>query len=217
MHLRRLLWLILLISPLRARAQTSSPAAPADAAARSELLSSFQVESQRGSYIFYTQTYSLHGRRVEFHGSIFGVIQEVQADGCKLKIKSEIFDHYSGNIGNKLVGQTQNTYTTSIDFKLTPKIAEALKIVDARPVRQLASGTETVCSGTQKCSLTWIKLKADNPEIQMTDITNDVADYEGEIKDFDGAVDQAYLPVSSTEAGNELVAKMRAFAQSCAH
>lgn len=187
------------------------------AAARNDLIRSFQAENRRGTYIFYTQAYGLHGRRVEFHGSIFGVIQDVQANGCELKIGSEIVDLYSGSIGRKLIGQTQNKYTTSVDFKLTPKMAADLNIVDARPVRQLAEGTNTVCSGGRPCSLTWLQLKADAPVIEMTEITNDVADYDGDIKDFDGSVEQFLLPVSSADAGTELIAKMRVFARSCGH
>ena len=199
-------------------AQTAGDSAPLTAAAaRNDLIRSFRAENKRGTYIFYTQAYSLQGRRVEFHGSIFGVIQDVQADGCEVKIESELFDLYSGSIGRKLVGQTQNKYITSVDFKLTPKMAAGLNIVEARPVRQLAEDKNAVCSGGHPCSLTWLQLKADAPVIKMTEITNDVADYDGDVKDFDGSVDQFLLPVSSADAGAELIAKMRAFAQSCGH
>jgi hypothetical protein len=202
----------------RAVAQSAADTVPLTAAtARNDLIRSFQAENKRGTFIFYTQAYGPHGRRVEFHGSIFGVIQDVQADGCELKIESVLVDLYSGSIGRKLVGQTQNKYITSADFKITPKMAANLKIVDARPVRQLTEGTNVVCSGGRQCSLTWLKLVTDGPVIHLTEITNDVADYDGDIKDFDGSVDQFLLPVSSADAGNELIAKMRAFAQSCAH
>ncbi len=73
----------------RAVGQSAADTAPVTtAAARDDLIRSFQAENKRGTSIFYTQTYSLHGRRVEFQGSIFGAIQDVQADGCDLKIKS---------------------------------------------------------------------------------------------------------------------------------
>jgi hypothetical protein len=187
----------------------------AAAAARNNLIRSFQAENRRGTYISYTQAYGPRGRRVEFHGSIFGVIHDLQADGCELKIESMLIDLYSGSIGREFVGQTQSKYITSVDFKITPKMAANLKIVVARPVRQLAEGTNAVCSGGRQCSLTWLKLVADDPVIQETEITSDLADYDGEVKDFDGLVKQFFLPVSSADAGDELVAKMRAFAQSC--
>jgi hypothetical protein len=185
------------------------------ATARNDLIRSFQAENKRGTSIFYTQTYGPRGRRVEFHGSIFGMIRDVQADGCKLKIESVLVDLYSGSIGRKLIGQAQNKYVVSVEFKLTPKMAANLKIVDARPVRQLTEDTNAVCSGDRRCSLAWLKLVADAPVIQETEITNDWADYDGDAKDFDGPVDQFLLPVSSADAGDGLIAKMRVFAQSC--
>jgi len=50
----------------------------------------------------------------------------------------------------------------------------------------------------------------------LTEFTNDIADYDGYVKDFEGQVAQFWLPVSMREAGAELIAKMRAYAQSCA-
>lgn len=198
----------------QSRADNSLPKPPTMS---NDLMNSFQAESKRGTNLSYTQSYSLHRKHVEFHGSIFGVIQEVRIDGCELKIKSMLSDLYSGNIGPKLVGQTQNRYLTSIDFKLTPLIAARLQVVDVRPVRQLAQNTSTVCLGDRQCTLTWIKLKADAPVIRMTEITNDWAGYDGDVKDFDGPVAQFLLPVSSASAGYELIGKMRDYAKSCAN
>ena len=87
----------------------------------------------------------------------------------------------------------------------------------ARPVRQLSVGTNPVCSGDRECSLTWIKLKTDTLSIHLTEFTNDVADYDGDVKDFDGKVNQFWLPVSSTNAGMDLVGKMRTYAQACSN
>jgi hypothetical protein len=200
----------------RALTQSASNTLPqTTTTARNDLIRSFQAESKRGSSISYTQAYGPHGNRVEFHGSIFGAIQDVLTDGCELKIQSVLIDLYSGSIGRKLIGQTQSKYITSVDFKLTPKMAANLKIVNARPVRQLTEGTNAVCSGGRQCSLTWLKLVADGPVIHETEITDDLADYDGDVKDFDGSVEQLLLPVSSADSGNELIAKMRTFAQSC--
>ena len=122
-------WKSLLVSVIvvtmpnpRAVPQSAADTATLRAAtARNDLIQSFQAENKRGTSIFYTQAYRLHGRRVEFHGSIFGEILEVQVDGCELKIKSQLVDLYSGSIGAELVGQTQNRYTTSVDFPLTDR------------------------------------------------------------------------------------------------
>lgn len=197
-------------------AQSSSDnSLPTPTAIRRDLMSLFQAESKRGTSLSYTQAYSLHKNHVEFHGSIFGAIQEVQIDGCELKIKSMLSDLYSGNIGRKPVGQTQNKYLTSIEFKLTPLIAAGLQVIDARPVRQLAQNT--VCLGDRQCTLTWIKLKADAPVIRMTEITNDWAGYDGDVKDFDGSVAQFLLPVSSASAGDDIIVRMRDYSKSCAN
>ncbi len=67
----------------------------------------------------------------------------------------------------------------------------------------------------RQCSLTWLKLEADAPENHITEITNEVADCDGDVKDFHRSVHQFLLPVSSVDSGNELIAQMRAFARSC--
>ncbi len=212
-----LVCMIVVVMPYpRAAAQSVADTLPLTAAtARNDLIRSFQAENKRGTSIFYTQTYGPRGRRVVYRGSIFGMIRDVQADGCKLKIESELVDRYSGSIGRKLISQTQNKYIMSVEFRLTPMMAANLKIVAARPVRQLAEGTNAVCSGDRQCSLTWLKLVADAPVIQETEITNDLPDYDGDVEDFDGSVDQFLLPVSSADAGDGLIAKMRVFAHSC--
>jgi len=202
----------------RAAAQSAADVAPLTAAtARNDLIRSFQAEKKRGVSIFYTQAYGPRGHRVEFHGSIFAAIQDVRADGCALKIDTELVDLYSGSIGRKLVAQMQSKYIASIDLTLTPKMVAELRIVDARPARQLTEGTNAVCSGGRQCSLTWLKFVAEGQVIHLTESTNDVADYDGVIKDFDGPVDHFFLPVSSADAGGELIERIRAFAQSCGH
>ena len=183
--------------------------------ARDELIRAFQSESKIGTHIFYTQAYKAHGRRVEFNGSIFGEIQDLQVDGCELKLQSRLVDLYTGSVGNGPTGRTQSKYMSSIEFKLTEKIASGLEVVSARPVRQLSIGTNALCSGDRKCMLTWIKLKTDSRVIHLTEFTDDVANYNGDVKDFDGAVNQFWLPVSSLEAGSQLVDKMREYARTC--
>ena len=221
--MRTIRWAVLLTCVIvvymqNARVVAQHPAGASSlsfSAARDDLIRSIQSESKKGTTISYTQAYGPRGRRVEFHGSIFGVIQGFQADGCELKIESVLVDLYSGSIGGKLVGRTQTKYATTIDFKLTPKMAADLKAVTARPVQQLAEGTNAVCAGGRQCDLTWLKLTADAPVIREVEVADDLADYNGDVKDFDGWVSQVFLPVSSVEAGNDLIAKMRGLAQSC--
>gem|GEM_PF-3060304 len=182
---------------------------------RDELMRSFQDESKRGAYLFYSQSYRAHRHLVVLHGSLFGEIQEAHADGCGLAIRSEIVDTYSGTVGDKTVSRTQSKYLASIRLQLTRELAADLRVVAARPVRQLPVGTNAVCSDSRQCMLTWITLRTNAPAIKLTEFTNDVSDYDGDVKDFDGLVRQLWLPVSSIDAGNDLVEKLKAFAQSC--
>lgn len=197
-------------------AQDIEHAESSAATAREELIRAFQKESNLGTHILYRQSYKVHHRHIEFEGSIYGQIQEMQADKCELKINSTLVDRYSGTIGDGPVGQTQNEYKSSFQFTLTAKRAAALEVVSARPVRQLSIESHAVCSEVPNCFLTWIRLKSDTRSIHLTEFTSDIADYDGLVKDFDGQVDQFWLPVSSREAGMDLIAKMQAYAENCA-
>jgi hypothetical protein len=205
------------VMPARAIAQDDARAEPSPAqSAREELIHAFQNESKLGAHLLYAQSYKVHHRRVEFEGSIFGQIQDIEADGCELKIRSTVIDRYSGTVGEGPVGQTQNEYKSLLRLKLTMKLAAALEVVVARPVRQLSVDSHALCSENSQCFLTWIRLRSDSRSIHLTEFTNDIVDYDGYVKDFDGQVAQFWLPVSTREAGAELIAKMRTYAQSCA-
>src|SRR5579871_4825609 len=134
---------VLLAISAQAAAQTGAEA-QAIGTLREDLLRTFQIEGKRGTSIFYTQTYKVKGRRVEFHGSIFGAITGTELNGCEVKIKSEIVDRYFGSIGNNLLGQTQSRYISSAEFKLSSKVTDGLQAVSARPVRQLSLGTNAL-------------------------------------------------------------------------
>lgn len=207
---------LLLLTPFCASAQTAN-SIPDARDVREELIHAFESESKLGTHIFYTQIYKSRGRRVEFRGSLLGQVQDLQLDRCEMKFKSRLVDLYTGTIGDGPVGRTQSEYISSIQFKLTIKMAAELEVVTARPVRQLPIGTNAVCSGDQNCMLTWIKVNNDARVIHLTEFTNDTLDYDGDVKDFNGTVKQFWLPVSSMEAGLTLVRKMQAFAQVCSN
>jgi hypothetical protein len=196
-----------------------TPAAPETtlASAQDDLLRSFAAEEKRGDAFFYTQSYSaLHGRHVFFKGSVYASIADVKVHGCRMRIDTTIADRYSGTIGRKQVGPTQNLYRISAEFLFTPEIAQSLKEVKARP-GQLDEGTHPVCSDHQPCVLNWIEISSENPEIQVTEFTNDIEGYDGFVKNFDGPVDRFLVPVSSPGAGNELISRMQALAGACSH
>jgi hypothetical protein len=195
------------------------PAAPiaTQTTAQSDLLGTFAAEAKRGDSFFYTQSYyALHGQHVLFKGSIYAAIADVKVNACRMRIDTTITDRYSGTIGRKREAPTQNLYRISAYFMLTPEIANSLKVVKARP-GQLDEGTHPVCSGHQSCVLNWIEISSEQPEIQLTEFTNDIQGYDGFVKDFDAPVDRFLVPVSSPAAGNELISKMQALAGACGH
>jgi hypothetical protein len=192
-------------------------AAPEASAAmvESDMLRSFAAEEKRGDAISYTQSYyARHGRRVFFRGSIYAAIADVKMNGCRMRIDTTIADRYSGTIASKQVAPTQNVYRISVDFALTPEIAKSLKVINARP-GQLDEGTRPVCADHRRCVLNWIEFSTERPEMQVTEFTNDFEGYDGFVKNFDAPVDRFLVPVSSSAAGNELIAKMQALAGAC--
>lgn len=185
--------------------------------AQSGLLSSFAAEAKRGDSFFYTQSYyALHGQHVFFKGSIYAGIADVNVSGCRLRIETTIADRYFGSIGRKRVAPTQNIYRIAADFLLTPEIAQSLKVIEARP-GQLDTGTHPVCADHRWCALHWIEVRSERPEIQVTELTNDIQGYDGFVQNFDDPVDRFLVPVSSPAAGSELIAKMQALADTCGH
>jgi hypothetical protein len=195
------------------------PASPetTQAMAQDDLLRSFAAEAKLGDSFFYTQSYyALHGRHVFFRGTIYAAIADVKVSGCRMRVDTSIADRYSGTIGRKQVGPTQNLYRISADLRLTPEIAQSLRVIKARPV-QLDLGTHAVCADHQQCVLNWIELRSDGPEIHVTESTNDVDGYDGFVQDFDGPADRFLLPVSSPAAGDELISRIKALAGTCGH
>jgi hypothetical protein len=195
------------------------PAAPqaTAATAQDDLLRAFAAEEKRGDTFFYTQSYyALHGRHVFFKGSIYATIADVKVNGCGLRIDTTIADRYSGTIGTKPVSPTQNVYRISVDFMLTPEIANSLKVIKARP-GQLDEGTHPVCSDHQPCALNWIEIGSERPELHVAESTNDIEGYDGFVQNFNAPVDRFLVPVSSLAAGNELISKMQALAGACGH
>jgi hypothetical protein len=182
-----------------------------------DLLRSFAAEEKRGDTFFYTQSYyALHGRQVFFKGSIYASIADVKVNGCRMRIDTTIADGYSGTIGTKRVGPTQNVYRISVDFTLTPEIAKSLRVIKARP-GQLDEGTHPVCSDHQPCVMNWIELSSERPEMQVAEFSNDFEGYDGFVKNFDAPQDRFLVPVSSPAAGNELISRMQALAGACGH
>lgn len=174
-----------------------------------------EAEERRGTYVFYTQTYrDGQHRPVFFNGSVFGVIQQMQANECEIKLETDVTDLYTGSIGKNQIRKTASVYRWLFDFTLTSEIADALHVVELRPA-QLDNGTNPLCTAKPGCTFEWIEVKAALPVIKETEITNDFAGYDGYVKDFDGMVDHFLIPISSSTAGDDLIAKLKVLAHAC--
>ena len=178
------------------------------------LMRAVDAEEKRGIDLSYTQNYRSGGKPVLFRGSLYAGITAFTAKKCNLTIGTTIVDRYSGQIGKDTIKNTQSIYDSSVEFELTQEIADSLRLAEGRP-SQLENGTNPACAERRACVLYWLELRAKGAEIKLTSLTNDVADYDGFVRNFDGLVDQFRIPVSSPDAGKELIAKLQSFAIAC--
>lgn len=176
------------------------------ASVQSDLISAAEAEERKGEYVFYTQSYvDSEKQKVSYRGSIYGAIQNVVLDGCLLKVNIQIVDKFSGVVGKKQTGEQADSQHYSVRLTLTSKIADALQLVEARPV-QLANGTNSVCPEKPSCAFTWIAIREPKTLIKESRTTN-------EFVDFDGHTDHFLVPVSSADAGKQLIQRIRTLAQ----
>jgi hypothetical protein len=178
------------------------------------LMSAMNTEEKRGTVLFYSQNYSAGHRPVFFKGTLYAAITGFATNKCKLTIGSRIVDRYSGQVDRDRVDETQSSYDDSVEFALTPELAGSLRLIEARP-SQLESGTNPVCGERKICAIEWLKFQAKSKVMRRTRVTNDIAGYAGFVKDFDGMVDEVWVPVSSESAGQELISMLKNFAATC--
>ena len=182
-----------------------------------DLLRSFAAKAKLGEFLpLYTVVL-----RFARPPRVFQRLDLCGACGCEsqwvqMRVDTTIADRYSGTIGRKQVSPTQNLYRISADFLLTPEIAQSLRVIKARPV-QLNLGTHAVYADHQQCVLNWIEVRSERAEIHVIESTNDIEGYDGFVQDFDGSSDRFLLPVSSQDAGIELITKLQDWAGGCRH
>jgi hypothetical protein len=178
------------------------------------LINATDAEEKRGISLFYTQNYRSHGQPVVFTGSLYSGITEFKVKKCDLTIDTTIVDRYSGQIGNNQVNVTQNIYNNSVEFQLTQEIADSLRVSEGRP-KQLPRGTNPTCADRQSCTILWLEFRAKQRVMKFKSMTNDVTDYNGFITNFDGMVDQFWIPISSSDAGKGLISNLQGYAVTC--
>lgn len=177
-------------------------------------LADLQAEEGRGPYFFYTQQYRSSGKLVSLQGSFYGAITSVHQNGCDFSFEIAASDHFSGRRGRKAIPDTWTRYKYTAEFRLSPEIAKSLRIISARPI-QLQPGTYVECGANRGCTIPWLEIHSPRAEIKLRSTTDDVAGYDGAVNDFNGTTTQFLLPVSSTAAGENIVASLQALAQTC--
>jgi len=178
------------------------------------LLSTAGAEEKRGAALFYTQNYRSGNKPVLLKGSLYAAITAFTINKCNLTIGTTVVDRYSGQVGKSSIKDTQSTYDYSVELALTQEIANLLRMVEARPI-QLEDATSPMCAERRECTLYWLELSASRPAIRLTSLTNDIAGYDGVVRNMDGMVNQFRIPVSSLDAGKELISKLQSYAIKC--
>jgi hypothetical protein len=175
------------------------------AAAQRDLLLAAEAEARKGAYVFYTQHYiDKENQKAFYRGSVYGALKSFKLDGCSLKVDVVIVDRFSGVVGKKLTGDQADSQQYTFSLNLTSDIAGALALIEARPA-QLGRATNSVCTEKPSCAFTWLAIRATGSSIKESRITN-------EFVDFEGRADRFLIPVSSPEAGGQLIGQMQAFA-----
>ncbi len=182
-------------------------AAPDESPAVASFLQAAEAESKKGSYLFYAQSFvDKQNERVTYGGSVYGVLRNVKLDGCAMSAEIQIVDLFSGTVGGNPIGQKQDVDEYTVTVPLTRDLAEALKVVQARP-EQLSRSRHTVCREEASCLFTWLRMDVKGKVIHETQAVNHVIH-------FDGYTDHLVVPVSSVDAGNELIKDLRSVADS---
>lgn len=176
--------------------------------AESSLLDTLQAEEHAGTYLFYTQSYvDSEDEPVTYQGSIYGFIQEAKLNGCSLNVDFILADRFSGTVKQKPTGALEDDELYSANVPLTHNLANSLSLVEAPPAA-IANGTNSVCATRPSCAFTWLKVDARDSSIVETRTTNGWLDFAGNTKVF-------FLPISSPDAGKNVIKEMQAVTDAC--
>jgi hypothetical protein len=199
--------LVTLFARPNALSQVNSSFAEEDGvSAERNLVTSIESEEKKGVSVFYTQAFvDTDNQRTSYSGSIYGAINAIKIDGCRMHVDFIVADSFFGVVGKRPTGHLQDTSSYSLTFSLISEIADDLRLIEGRPI-QLRVSTHAVCSERSSCSITWLRIKTKNLEINETRITNDAVD-------FQGTVDHILIPLSSADSGDQLIALFRSLAR----
>lgn len=199
---------LLAVALPRCLAQTAPAAAliPAAQNLAQNLLGTAKTEETRGgTYVFYAQRYiDTANHDAAYTGSVYGALQSMKIDGCKMRAQVVLTDLFSGTAGTRVYRGAQDNTVYSVAFTLTRAIANSLSLTQARPI-QLEASTHSICKDNPSCSFTWLTIRSAPGAIQEVDTLND-------LQIFRGLVSQFQIPLSTPEVGRRLIAEFRALA-----
>ena len=179
-----------------------------------KLISAVDAEKKKGVVLSYTQPYRSDGKPVMYTGTLYLAITAFSLKQCDAKVNTIVVDRFSGRAGEKPVGDTSTSYEYSADVTLTPEIIRSSSVSEESP-SQLDGRTHPTCADHGPCTVHWLELQGSRPVIRLTIMSNDAADSDELEKTFDGMVKRFWIPVSSRDAGEELVSALQNFAASC--
>jgi len=169
------------------------------------LLRDSEEEARRGTYIFYSQAYKgEHKEKVALHGSLYGVLRDVKLEGCDLDATVQVFDLFSGFIGDRPEAERQDLTEYSIHFHINSGLTAS--VFQARPT-QLAHSMHTQCDGDGSCSFNWIRIRSARPLMHERIVLNHSIT-------FDGPVSEILAPVSSKDAADRLARDLQEISES---
>jgi hypothetical protein len=169
------------------------------------LLRDADEEAKRGTYIFYRQAYKDRRKEgVSLHGSVYGVLRDVKLDGCDLDATVQVFDLFSGFIGEDPEAERQDLTEYSIHLRISSGLAAS--VFQARP-SQLAHSMHTQCDGDGSCSFAWIRIRSSRPLMHEKIVLNHSIT-------FDGAVSEVLAPVSSKDVADQFMRDLQELAGS---
>ena len=191
--------------------QTGNPATtPPPSSAETSLLDALQTEQHAGTYLFYTQSYvDSDNQRVTYNGSVYGFIKHAELKDCSLNVDFIVADRYSGVVKKQPTGSVEDDEEYSATIPLTHNIALSLSLVEAPPVA-IANGTNSLCATRPSCAFTWLKIIASDSSIRETRTTNGLLDFAGNTKTF-------FLPISTPDAGKNLIQQIQSFTRCPMH
>ncbi|HET6208538.1 MAG TPA: hypothetical protein VFD98_17100 [Terracidiphilus sp.] len=166
------------------------------------LIRLLESDKKDGEWVFYTQRFlDADNKWAQYRGSVYATVKDIKISDCRIEFGARIVDRFIGLVGKSATGEQQDSSSYSISFTLTRSIADALEMIEARPI-QLRKTTHTTCDEKPSCALTWLRIRAKSSEITETVVTNDLLE-------FRGTTALALLPLSSSELGVKVIQQLR--------